>query len=387
MTLPADAPKVFFYVQHLLGIGHLARASHVARGLVEAGFDVTLVTGGLAVAGFPGPGISHIALPSIAVSDGDFSKLVDAQGTLVDEAFKEKRCAQLLAAYHEVKPDIVMIEAFPFGRRKVRFELLPLLDAIKVSHPRPMLLTSIRDILQRRSNPPRDAETVEQVKQHFDYILVHGDPDFIRLEETFDPAGEIASQVVYTGMVIGPPPPPPVESFDVVVSAGGGAVGVAVIQWALEAAALLPEVENWCVITGPNLPQSDFDRLTKTAPPNVRVFRFRTDFRSLLTTARLSVSQAGYNTVGDILMAGCRALLIPFEGGGETEQADRALRLAKLNRAIVLPEADLTGPRLAQSIKTALTSTSLQPTLSFQTDGASRTAEIVRNLYRKHKGT
>jgi predicted glycosyltransferase len=100
----------------------------------------------------------------------------------------------------------------------------------------------------------------------------------------------------------------------------------------------------------------------------------------------LSVSQAGYNTVGDILMAGCRALLIPFEGGGETEQADRALRLAKLNRAIVLPEADLTGPRLAQSIKTALTSASLQPTLSFQTDGASRTAEIVRNLYRKHKG-
>jgi predicted glycosyltransferase len=51
-----SAPRVFFYVQHLLGIGHIARASRIANALQEDGFDVTVVTGGLPVAGFPAPG-------------------------------------------------------------------------------------------------------------------------------------------------------------------------------------------------------------------------------------------------------------------------------------------------------------------------------------------
>ena len=33
-----SGPRVLFYVQHLLGIGHLARASRVAGALAEDGF-------------------------------------------------------------------------------------------------------------------------------------------------------------------------------------------------------------------------------------------------------------------------------------------------------------------------------------------------------------
>ena len=46
-----------------------------------------------------------------------------------------------------------MIEAFPFGRRQMRFELLPLLDAIAAMTPKPLLVTSVRDILQERVSP------------------------------------------------------------------------------------------------------------------------------------------------------------------------------------------------------------------------------------------
>ena len=38
--------RVFFYVQHLLGIGHLRRAAVLARALVAGGFDVLLVSTG-----------------------------------------------------------------------------------------------------------------------------------------------------------------------------------------------------------------------------------------------------------------------------------------------------------------------------------------------------
>lgn len=40
-----ERPPASFYVQHLLGIGHIARASRVANALQADGFDVTLVTG------------------------------------------------------------------------------------------------------------------------------------------------------------------------------------------------------------------------------------------------------------------------------------------------------------------------------------------------------
>jgi len=379
MTEGRTAPRAFFYVQHLLGIGHLARASRIARALAEDGFDVTVVTGGTPVAGFPGPLVHHVALPPITAGDAGFSGLADIDGNPVDEAFKDNRRDRLLTAFRQSQPDIVIIEAFPFGRRQVRFELLPLLDAIAATDPKPLVVTSLRDILQERSKPGRDEETVALVKQYFDRVLVHGDPAFARLEDTFPLAAEIADKVVYTGLVAAPPPTQPMERFDVIVSAGGGAVGNALIRAALEAAKSLGATLSWALITGPNLPQSDFDAISADAPAHVSVYRFRPDFASLLAGAKLSVSQAGYNTVCDILRAGCHALLIPFTTGGETEQTVRAERLEKLGLAHVLTEDDLSSESMTQAIKAALSATD-RPPHSLDLDGAHRTAEILRGL-------
>ncbi|MDP1753535.1 MAG: glycosyl transferase, partial [Reyranella sp.] len=43
--------RVFFYVQHLLGIGHLRRAATLARTMAAGGFDVLLVSGGAPIDG------------------------------------------------------------------------------------------------------------------------------------------------------------------------------------------------------------------------------------------------------------------------------------------------------------------------------------------------
>ena len=371
---------VFFYVQHLLGIGHLARASRIARAMVAEGLRVTLVTGGMPVAGFPGPGIHHIALPPVAASSIAFAGLSDEHGVPVDQAFLDRRRDLLIAAFHAAKPDIVMTEAFPFGRKQVKFELLPLIAEIEATTPRPRLVASIRDILQARAKPERDAETAAVVRAHYNAVLVHGDPAFAALGESFPLADQIADKVIYTGLVCPEPAPLPDERFDIVVSAGGGAVGAGMVAAAGAAAHLLPDLGRWCLITGPNLAQANFDSLAATLPPHVQLERFRTDFASLLRGARLSVSQAGYNTVGDILQAGCRALLIPFAKLGETEQADRARRLAALGRATVLEDEALTPETLADAIRAALALPEPAALAAIKTDGASETARILRRL-------
>ena len=117
------------------------------------------------------------------------------------------------------------------------------------------------------------------------------------------------------------------------------------VQAAVAAIRLRPQMGPCCIIAGPNLPEADYDALIKAAPANVTITRFRTDFASLLASARLSVSQAGYNTVADILQSGCRALLIPFAAGGETEQTQRATLLSRAGRAVMLAETDPDTPK------------------------------------------
>ncbi|CAN7239177.1 glycosyltransferase [Rhizobium sp. LjRoot254] len=371
--------RVLFYVQHLLGIGHLARASRIGRAMAEAGLDVTMVTGGTPVEGFPGPEVKHVALPPIASGDAGFSGLVDTDGKPVDAAFQAMRRDLLLKALRDTKPDIVMIEAFPFGRRQVRFELIPLLDEIKSMQNRPLVACSLRDILQERAKPGRDEESVDLVSRYFDLVLVHGDPAFVRLEETFPLASGIVDKIVYTGLVSAPPPTPPSEKFDVVVSAGGGAVGNGLLQAAVGAASRLPEELTWCVIAGPNLPQADYDAVETMLPANAALVRFRRDFASLLTTARVSVSQAGYNTVCDILRAGCGSVLIPFTAGGETEQRVRAERLEKLGLAAVVVEETLSVEGMTAAIGTMLASRD-KARHSLDLEGARRTAEILGEM-------
>ncbi|UXN66698.1 glycosyl transferase (plasmid) [Phyllobacterium sp. A18/5-2] len=373
------APRVFFYVQHLLGIGHLARASRIAAALAEDNFDVTVVTGGSQVPGFPGPGVRSVALPAVLAGNASFSGLADQFGNPVDEAFLHRRRDLLLQAFHAACPDIVILEAFPFGRRQMRFELLPLLDAISAASPRPMLVTSLRDILQERTKAGRDKETVCLIKAHFDHVLVHGDPSFITLPDTFPLAGEIATKIIYTGLVAGAAPAPPADAYDIVVSAGGGAVGLDLVRSALETAKRSAFSGSWCLITGPNLPESDFTALSRHAPDNVTLVRFRNDFPSLLKGAKLSISQAGYNTVCDILQAQCRSILIPFTAGGETEQSVRATRLEALGLAIALPENGLDADILCEAVAAALSRVKPHGH-KLDLNGAQRTAAVLRGL-------
>ncbi|TIL97276.1 MAG: glycosyl transferase, partial [Mesorhizobium sp.] len=96
-------------------------------------------------AGFPGLGAISVTLPSVTSGDEGFSGLVDLQGKPIDDDFKKRRSEMLLQAFRDCRPDIVIVEAFPFGRRQMRFELLPLIEAIDAASPRPLLVTSVRD--------------------------------------------------------------------------------------------------------------------------------------------------------------------------------------------------------------------------------------------------
>lgn len=379
--------SVLLYVQYLLGIGHLQRSLRIAEALARNGVSVTLVGGGAPVSGLPtDPAIRFLQLEPIRARDARF-ELIDSGGNPVDDAQRQRRRTALLAAFAEARPDAVILEGFPFARRAFRFELDPLIAAARERRPRPHLICSVRDILVMRDDPARHRETVARVRGAFDAVLVHGDPHFIPFEASFPAALQIADRLVYTGYVGASAEPPGTSESagEVIVSAGGGPAGRALL-----AAALAARKQGclaglaWRILAGASLPQDEFAALSRDAPAGVTVERFRHDFRALLRGCRVSVSQAGYNTVLDLLAARARAVLVPFAAERETEQLLRAERLAALGAAEMVREDELSAANLARAIERAA---AREPAaIAIDTGGATRSARLIGDMIRTGEG-
>ncbi len=377
-----SAPRVFFYVQYLQGVGHLHRTAHIAAAMAQTGFAVDLVSGGVPVPGLAPDGVRVHQLPPIRCRDGDFGDLVDVDGAPVDDAFKDRRRDALLDLFRGIRPAALVIEAFPFGRRQMRFELMPLLEAARETSPRPLVVCSVRDVLQTGRKPGRAQETLDLLDAFFDHVLVHGDPAFARLDMTFPRASEIAEKVQYTGLVGDFAKNAPVskgsESGEVLVSAGGGATRSEVLLSAAMQARALTNAKDrtWRLLAGPNLPPGAFEELSARKPDGVVLEPNRRDFPDLLASSALSVSQAGYNTVVDVLRCGCPAVLVPYAARGETEQLTRARRMEELGLARVVEPDALSPETLARAIDAALAGRRPKP-VPLDVSGAEKSAESV----------
>jgi predicted glycosyltransferase len=399
--------SVLLHVQYLLGIGHLQRSLRIAGALARDGITVTLVNGGPPAPELSAdPKVRVVQLEPVRARDASFA-LVDDAGQPIGDTLRARRQEALLAAFAAARPDAVVIEGFPFARRAFAFELDPLIAAAQAATLRPRVICSVRDIIAWRDDPARHRAIAERVCRDFDAVLVHGDPKLISFEASFPAAPDIADRLIYTGYVYephltlpslrdGPLPLPPggrrgklaatrrevgdsIPRSGVVVSAGGGAAGAALLNAALAARrdGCLADAP-WRLLTGANLPEAEYAALCRSAPAGATVERFRRDLPALLRQCRVSVSQAGYNTVLDILLARARAVLVPFAAERETEQLMRAERLAALGAAVLVRESDLSPATLATAIERAAAREPAR--VMVNTDGAANSARIIAAL-------
>ena len=389
----SGSADVLFYVQHLLGIGHLRRSAAIVRALDAAGVKVVLVSGGLPVPGLDIGAARLVQLPPMKSFDEHFSSLVDDKGEAIDEAWKAERAARLLDVFRAARPRVLITEMFPLGRRQMRFELLPLLETAVEQTPRPAVVCSVRDILNEQQSAEKTQWMVATLERFFDRVLVHGDPAVATLDLTFPEIAKVAPEVIYTGYVVSEPPGPSGQGVapdaagqgEVLVSAGGGRVAGPLIEAALAARPIGPlKAAPWRILVGEHYPAAAFDALTRRArnrlTGGVSVERSRPDFQGLLARCRLSISQAGYNTVMEVLRSGRPAVVVPFSAGSETEQSRRADLLAERGLLGVVAEAELTGESLDQGLRRALALTVPGPARPIDMAGARKTAAILQDI-------
>jgi predicted glycosyltransferase len=358
-------PALLFYCQHSVGLGHLMRSYALCERLAER-FRVVLLCGGELPDGIAPPEhVDLIALPPLGVSPGEGFRSGDPRLT-VEHAWAIRR-QRILAALDEARPSVVLVELFPFGRAKFAREIAPLLESARARGA--VTACSLRDILVNSRDDQRahDDRARERADALLDAVLVHCDPRFARLEETFKPAVPLSVPVHYTGFVTRPPGPARERRDHILVSAGGGRVGAPLMLSAMAASDGRP----MRVVAGPLMPEENWRGLERLKPSNVELVRSVPDLAAELQVAAASVSQCGYNTALELIRTRVPALVVPYVSAEENEQTRRARRLAELG---VLQVADHINGQLPRLLE-------FEPApAALDLDGAARTTDLLWEL-------
>jgi predicted glycosyltransferase len=313
----------------------------------------------------------------------------DAQHRLVShspgrsvEAVQRARARIVLETFHRVAPDVVVVELYPFGRRKFEFELRPLLDAAAGAPCRPLILSSVRDILVGREDGGRHDERAAQLaNDRLHGVLVHSDPAFARLDESFAPVTPLAVPVHHTGFVVPPRQPAHRRARRrLLVSAGGGMVGEGLLCVAADAAASLHARTGLTttLVAGPFLPDAARSRLRSRQGAVLDLVDRVDDLCGEVAASAASLSQAGYNTTLDVVRAGRPAVVVPYADGDEDEQTRRAARMAALGVLRAVPAAELTPARLVDEVVAAVAAP--PPSVALDLGGRERSTKIVVEL-------
>jgi predicted glycosyltransferase len=374
---------LMFYCQHILGIGHLVRSMEIVRGLLDD-FEVFFVNGGEIVEAFPIPdGVHLINIPAIK-TDSEFRELQIPDGFQNVEQVLTHRRDLLLNTFEQVQPSILMVELFPFGRRRFSAELIPLLERAKGAGTK--VVCSLRDIVVTKQDRARHEEKIcRLMNQYFDLLLIHGDPKFMPLEVSFSRVRDLQCPVHYTGYVAQVDSSSVPEALSlpcplILTSVGGGRFGHELLNCVAQASEILEHLipHHIQMFTGPFCPEQVYESLRALQRQNLTVERFTPHLLRYMRQADLSISMAGYNTTMNVLTTGVRAMLLPFTGNDDQEQRMRSERLAELGLVHVIQREELEPKRFAQKVFSCLQQ-SPSP-IKFDMQGVERTAQLLRSI-------
>lgn len=353
--------RILIYSHDTFGLGNIRRMLEVARHLVEASSQVSVlvITGSPMLHAFRiPPRIDYVKLPCLARNvEGRYaSRSLD----LSLDATVRLRANLIRSVMADFAPDLVLVDKKPFG---VEDELCGAIEALPDTAVRPRMMLLLRDILDSAESTTRVWQKngyYEAITTYYDQVLVVGCPEVFDLRHEYRFPPFAAAKVEFCGYIarekgrtsraemrrqLG------VESREplVLVTPGGGEDGYGLVDQALQALAQLPPPQRprAHVVCGPEMSEEQRARVHARvkALPGVTAQDFCDDMMSLMGAADVVLAMGGYNTVCELLTLGRRALLVPRVKPG-VEQCIRAERMAGLGLVRMLHPDELSPERL-----------------------------------------
>lgn len=378
-------PRAAMWVQTRLGLGHLSRAITLCGALAADGFEVMLLNGGPPFGALAAPpGVALVQLPPAFAPDLSSQDIFDADSKLVDDTWRTQRIASLKNVLDQARPDVFLTETYPLGRRLFSFELTPVLEWLRSQTPRPLIVSSVRDIVTRPEKLAKTNHMIATALQSYDLVLCHSDPRILTLHDTFSETVRLAEITHHTGYVTTIPGQPAPRRAGFLIVAGGGATGIGLFEAAVAAQRNWKGTsDQWTIVTGPRFSADSLAALRSQAPPGLTIEGAVEGVAARYSGAKLVVAQAGYNTVCEVLSRGARLSVVPYADKGETEQTLRATRFEELGLLTWTPEAGLTPAKLGQAMERALDKPAAAIDIDF--GGGAASARILRQALQERR--
>ena len=363
--------RVFIYVQHLSGVGHMMRSQQIGLALAER-HRVSILDGGRRVT-IPEV-LQRIEVPRLARCKGQLG-LLDGERITGDAL--DLRRQSLCRMLEQQRSDVVLVEHFPFSKWELAEEINVVQAAARRVNPGVKIIASLRDVCLRTRH--EDSQGYENrvlrlLDEQFDALLVHADPQLCQLGDYFSASERIQIPVFYTGIVASRVKPlDPITRRQrigdreyVVASVGGGADRTGLLRrtvraWLELADTAMLDAYRLLLFSGLEDETSDLRELA-ASEQSIEYMGFDPYFTSWLSDASLSISCAGYNTCANLLATRTPALLMPDPAMSDQPERVRLL----VNHGIadsILPEgggdetlvsaisARLGGPKTSHTIK------------------------------------
>jgi predicted glycosyltransferase len=289
--------------------------------------------------------------------------------------------AEAVDAVADLRPDVVLIEHYPFSKWELEAELEAVIGAARSANAGARIVCSLRDIPPRARHlshtPDYDARVLDRLARSFDAVLVHTDPHVIRFGDHFPAVDRLSCPWYSTGVVVRP-----AEAPETV----GGAYGVATADGPDAISFLLGVVEAFRALG--TLPLHAFlpfaardddvgrSRAAAAGDDAVTVHEFTAEYPGYLAGAAVSVSGGGYNTLGEIVRDRSAAVVVPDPR--TDDQVPRATAFARAGACDVV-DGPLPDSRvLAEAIERACERGRPSPTVDLS--GAPTTRAILESL-------
>lgn len=377
-----DDIKAFIILQYSNGVGHMVRCSAIAEALSSIS-RVTLFSGGVPIEGYSPPsGVDFVQMPALRWDFVAGATPQPAASGLSLSGVERMRSKLLVESYLRTRPQIIIIEWFPFAPGRYGETLSELFTAIDKEEKRPVVLCSIRSTPSAKMWDSRtDPVWVNrQLRENFSGVLHHVDPRLFPLASLGAYAQTALSNVPVwqTGFVrrklVRMDDRRPSKGLLLAVG-GGSAVGARLLRrWINAAKAGSPDLFPINAICGPQMAASDRQDVRAEQAENITVHDRVEDLDDLIRSSSAIVCLGGYNTLVEALSLGKPVLAFP-----NNELGDQPFQINALHSQGMLLKADQSQ---SQHEITARMNQLLdfRPQHAIDCNGAERSVEIVRQI-------
>lgn len=369
-------PKLLFHFESLWGVGHAVRSLRLLNELKKL-FDCTVLSGSSALSLFPCPQeVEYEKLPEIHFSS-DYSRLITNPNANVVDVL-EKRYQNAINTFLKVKPDVLVVEMFPFGRHVLWKELLCLFElAQSLEIP---IITSLRDVYVYPSDAERCDEYFEFVSKVLNVynplVLIHSAPEVQSIDDAIPGVLNMdRTRFIQTGY-IGRNITGHEGSVNNIIrcAIGGGRKGEELLEKTIQMFNIIDQDKNIEICLGAYT-QHSYKHSLNASHPRIEVLNFsgKRAFEGIENIAGWVVT-GGYNSWMDILATRVPTIVVPLD----EEQKIRSLRLSKLCPWVRVAALHQPLSAFIELWKESKEHIKL-PTLSINTSGASKCSSLIRS--------